>query len=288
MPFDGTCKTVLVLEDDSNDLPSLESALGGLGFEAVSADVDHFAGLRESTPYYAVMLGMPECQSADIHINYYNIGVVTAMAVVRQEPLSKVAVYGAATTLQQLKANFDEDGIHIVETPISEGILGEFLKEISVEERVLGEFFRHSGYIPKKMGELPELTKQDKLYVNSILNAMNNFYWFLPFNDEYPDELVPYWGKFEGWDVKYKDNNYLKETCEKGSLLLANQTPHEFYSTINDAIIECGTDRVRLKQLCEMLPKDKTPESSREIALMLLPVYVRLREKGYSSYDLYG
>lgn len=120
---------------------------------------------------------------------------------------------------------------------------------------------------------LKEMEEHNK---NGKESFLNNFHHKLP--DERYDRGGVYRSYFEDeeWDTPFRILN--GESPARPSELYLDQTPAEFFSTIDSAIEDCGIDLERLKTL----QADKW--NIKEIHSFVLPIYVRLREMGYKHY----
>lgn len=114
--------------------------------------------------------------------------------------------------------------------------------------------------------------------------------FFNNFSLNLPDDDCENGGFYRGaikeigrWDKK-PEEYYKQKDLEGHSKLYKNQTKREFFETIDRAIIEQGISIDEIKRLQRL--KNENPGYLKSLYKVTLPVFVRLRQKGYKRKDL--
>jgi len=114
------------------------------------------------------------------------------------------------------------------------------------------------------------------------LSYLNNFY------GRFPDDRFDGGGWVrqarwpEEWEIPFKEI-FANDDYSKGlySDFYLTKTPKEFYELIDSLIVECGFDLEETKEL--WLQED---EGVYELRRRALPVYIKMRELGFTHDDL--
>ena len=122
-----------------------------------------------------------------------------------------------------------------------------------------------------------------------MANHLNNFFFRLPDNrfDNNGYYRQTYTG--EKWKKTFREfkeefaktygSDFARESRNNSELYL-NQSPAEFYATVDSLIEDCGLDVNKIQQMQE----NHTPQIS--LNDYAFPVYVKLRDMGYTHRDL--
>ena len=119
-----------------------------------------------------------------------------------------------------------------------------------------------------------EMEAYRSTYCPTIENYLNNFILHLPDNRFKNGGYYRRYYNSTQWVTKFKD---MPRHIDKGhSDLFMNQSPKEFYETIDKTIVDCGLSLEEIRELWKKDEKMKLWELS-------LPIYIRLRELGYNK-----
>lgn len=145
-------------------------------------------------------------------------------------------------------------------------------------------------------------------------SRLNNFHSYLPSSD-YANEngrQIGYFVQISGLlDIKNDVSHQMSSSKPHHSKLFLSQTPREFFEEIDeviDSIPEVSLDEInglqhmhyKIKDICmyqnmpseemerEQRKTDRSMEAIRALYEYALPVYVELRIRGYSHFDLTG
>ena len=136
--------------------------------------------------------------------------------------------------------------------------------------------------------------------VDNVQNVLNNFMFNFPTVESKRDDgtLRPAKSSFYkrsiqdfgSWTRKNKESKGWVTSGNNGyvySELKGNQTPEEFFAEIDKTIAEADftTEQVAVAGT-EFWVGERTPESFERFAPVLIAVYIRLRQKGYTRRDL--
>lgn len=166
--------------------------------------------------------------------------------------------------------------------------LGRHLKGESMAEKVLREIEEYGGKSLESIKKFSpmELGKYEQHPDLHLANYLNNFHLRLRcFGDQRGDDIleenlhVPNRVRLKGKDMSGYSRVFLR------------QTPHEFYEAVDTAVRESGIDFKRLQQIQEKYLSSRgaiTVEEKIERAKIILPVYIKLRECGYTKRELTG
>ncbi|MFH1834998.1 MAG: hypothetical protein ABH851_02290 [Methanobacteriota archaeon] len=136
------------------------------------------------------------------------------------------------------------------------------------------------------MAELRQLVGRDTSYGVVVDGYLNNFYCNFAFNEgekgrgsSARDMIVD-----DLWD---QPNRMQVTGSDPHSELWLNQSPKEFYETVDRVAEETGVD-VRLIQtwMEHRMGEGATEEETHAMDLNLLPAEIRLREMGYLTTDM--
>ena len=103
------------------------------------------------------------------------------------------------------------------------------------------------------------------------------------YKQKYGENFLRYFNNFSGnlpfgyYRIIFKNIVDKTFTDEKASERLRSMTHREFYQDIDDTISELGLDLNEIRRLQESMDLAKLYD-------LTLPLYVRLREKGYNHY----
>ena len=161
--------------------------------------------------------------------------------------------------------------------------------------------------------------RDDESYYWAFVRLFNNFFNLFPLGEKpYPSNESPQGAKrgleAKNWDVVRKNNGIgvFGDNDEHANWYTdkyRNQTPHQFYNEVDQIICECGFTVEKVAEIvndaylrCErplwkrklenrIPPYKRLMQRTREkkwklMFETLLPVYVELRHRGYSHYEL--
>jgi hypothetical protein len=166
-------------------------------------------------------------------------------------------------------------------------------KESVPEASLLGEIFKRPAYTrrkkPKSLGELQALVMADPNVLVVISDYLKDFWTHLPYGDHDPlmrgsfiRSLIPP----EKWEMPHGLHGYSDLEGRHSSKSFLRQTPEEFYSAVDKAVECLGVDLARLRALTSKHRDEMPREDAIELHMMLLPVYLHLRQLGYNRFDL--
>ncbi|MEK6934090.1 MAG: hypothetical protein AABW75_04390 [Nanoarchaeota archaeon] len=117
-------------------------------------------------------------------------------------------------------------------------------------------------------------------------HVLNNFHMHFPSNEEDAfyrtvQKILRRWNK--PFEETGANNNKISD-------LKRNQTREQFYQTIDDTTAELGISLDKIKSDVSQFYERKEEELQpyQNLWNTLFPIYARLREKGYSKWDLIG
>lgn len=118
---------------------------------------------------------------------------------------------------------------------------------------------------------------------------LNNFYTrVIPAENEQITTLRENLQEAGLWHMKHKD--YIKELKDHSGLWL-NQTPEEFFKTIDKVIEELDTDgkiKTAIRKYCDAKSYDERGVAQDNLEEKLIPVFARLVARGYTMHELRG
>ena len=156
---------------------------------------------------------------------------------------------------------------------------------MSIEQTIQQEIEEYK--VRHKLQDKPEWVVKDEF--------MNNFYgYFTDENSGYSHRAL---FKGDGWDTTSRNwliENYgnrhsddLHRNLQAYSELYLSQTGRQLMETIDQTVLEVGVDPEKLKTLAtKMLQKLDGMQRREFVELMLFPVYLKLRERGYKHKEL--
>jgi len=136
-----------------------------------------------------------------------------------------------------------------------------------------------------------EIAEELRKYTDSSItvkynHVLNNFHMHFPSDEEEAfyratQRKIGWWNKtFEEIGANRDETSDLKK----------NQTREQFYQTIDNTIAELGISMNKIKSDVSQFYERKEEELQpyQNLWNALFPIYTRLREKGYSKWDLIG
>lgn len=149
----------------------------------------------------------------------------------------------------------------------------------------------------EQVQDLSGLTSPADQIRNVVLSNLNNMHFTFPSGFYRSDALLDIFEPSETYLMfakrmaRQEGREVSSSTYTLYSELKLNQTPREFFEIVDQAIVDSGLSLAEIASKTEKAQRDAMParrQSLLELRELVLPVYMKLIEQGYSHQDITG